>query len=226
MTKTAESVTRSGVLYYSHTMAILNGALRPGEAIVDELSKLLSDAERTGEDVAFGMAKANVAFALLHRDSDPHDDAMEMLAQIRDLAMRRRYSRTAVPMADIFVAKYRALHGDLDGAIELSRAVVEEEVDDNSVIFIPLATSGLVDALLQRGIDGDIEEARSAIERVAAVDVEPGLVLYDIWLQRMRALLARAQGDDATYSDCRDRYRNMAAELGFDGHMAWAEAMP
>jgi adenylate cyclase len=225
MAKTAESVTRSGVLYYSHTMAILNGVLRPDEAIVDEMSKILSDAEHTGEDVVFGMAKANVAFALLHRGSDSHDYALEMLAQIRDLAMRHRYSRTAIPMADVFVAKSLALQGDLDGAIELSRAVVEEEIDDDGVIFIPMATSVRVDALLQRGIDGDIEEAQSAIERVAAVEVEPGLVLYDIWLLRMRALLAQARGDDPVYRHYRDLYRKMAADLGFEGHMAWAEAM-
>jgi hypothetical protein len=25
---------------------------------------------------------------------------------------------------------------------------------------------------------------------------------------------------------CRDRYRHMAKTLGFEGHIAWAEAMP
>ena len=28
------------------------------------------------------------------------------------------------------------------------------------------------------------------------------------------------------YTDFRDRYRAMAISLGFEGHMAWAEAMP
>ncbi len=41
----------------------------------------------------------------------------------------------------------------------------------------------------------------------------------------MQAHVAQAQGDDATYRDFADRYRKMAAELGFEGHMAWAEAM-
>jgi adenylate cyclase len=36
----------------------------------------------------------------------------------------------------------------------------------------------------------------------------------------------RAQGDDPAYRDYRDRYRAMAASLGFEGHMKWAEAMP
>ena len=53
-----------------------------------------------------------------------------------------------------------------------------------------------------------------------------GLVIRDIWLLRLRALLARAHGDDAAYADFRDRYRDMAKTLGFEGHIAWAEAMP
>jgi hypothetical protein len=28
------------------------------------------------------------------------------------------------------------------------------------------------------------------------------------------------------YADFRDRYRDMAKTLGFEGHIAWAEAMP
>jgi hypothetical protein len=48
----------------------------------------------------------------------------------------------------------------------------------------------------------------------------------DIWLLRLRALLARAHGDATAYADFRDRYRDMAKTLGFEGHIDWAEAMP
>jgi adenylate cyclase len=41
----------------------------------------------------------------------------------------------------------------------------------------------------------------------------------------MRVLLGRANGQQSVYEDYRDRYRKMANELGFEGHMAWAEAM-
>ena len=139
--------------------------------------------------------------------------------------MRNRYSRTAIPMIDTFVAQDRAVRGDLDGAVELAQAVVDEEVDGGGVIFIPLATNVLVEALSQRGTDGGIQEAQSAIDRMASVAVEPGIVLYDIWRLRMQTLVAQAQGEDATYRDYRDRYRKMAKELGFEGHMSWAEAM-
>jgi hypothetical protein len=87
------------------------------------------------------------------------------------------------------------------------------------------ATGVLVETLLDRGTDGDVAEAEAAIERLAAAPADEGLVIRDIWLLRMRALLAQAQGDEASYRDYRDRYRAMATELGFEGHIVWAEAM-
>jgi class 3 adenylate cyclase len=52
------------------------------------------------------------------------------------------------------------------------------------------------------------------------------LGMRDIWLLRMRALLARAHGDAEAYVGFRDRYRDMAKAFGFEGHIEWAEAMP
>ena len=63
------------------------------------------------------------------------------------------------------------------------------------------ATGVLVETLLDRGDDGDVAEAEAAIERLAAAPADDGLVIRDIWLLRLRALLARAHGDDATYRD-------------------------
>jgi adenylate cyclase len=57
------------------------------------------------------------------------------------------------------------------------------------------------------------------------VPTEPGFVLHEIHLMRLRALLARVHGDDTAYLDYRDRDRKMATSLGFEGHMKWAEEM-
>jgi len=70
----------------------------------------------------------------------------------------------------------------------------------------------LVEALLQRGSGTDLREAR------AAAPTDTGFVLQETWPLRMSALLARAEGDEAAYRDYRDRYRAMAASLGFEGH--------
>jgi len=70
-----------------------------------------------------------------------------------------------------------------------------------------------------------VDEAEAAVERLAVAPADEGLVMRDIWLLRLRALLARAHGDTAAYRDYRDRYRAMASSLGFEGHTEWAEAM-
>ena len=59
-----------------------------------------------------------------------------------------------------------------------------------------------------------------------AVQADQGLVSRDIWLLRLRALLARARGDEASYRELRDQYRQTAKTLGFEGHIDWAETMP
>ncbi|MGO8936230.1 MAG: hypothetical protein ACLQLO_03475 [Mycobacterium sp.] len=83
-----------------------------------------------------------------------------------------------------------------------------------------------METLLDRGADGDMAEAEAAIERLASAPAEEGFVVRDIWLLQLRAPLAQAHGDDERYRDHRDRYRDMAKTLGFEGHIAWAEAMP
>jgi hypothetical protein len=71
-----------------------------------------------------------------------------------------------------------------------------------------------------------VAEAEAAITRLADAPADDGLVIREIWLLRLRALLARAHGDDTAYRDYRDRYRDMAKTLGFERHIAWTEAMP
>jgi hypothetical protein len=61
--------------------------------------------------------------------------------------------------------------------------------------------------------------------RSAAAPTDPGFVLHELPLLRLRALLASAHGDEVTYRDFVDRYRSMAATCGFEGHLAVANAM-
>jgi hypothetical protein len=42
---------------------------------------------------------------------------------------------------------------------------------------------------------------------------------------RLRAMLARARGDEVAYRDLVDRFRAMATAHGLEGHVATAEAM-
>jgi hypothetical protein len=79
---------------------------------------------------------------------------------------------------------------------------------------------------LERGAEGDLAEAHEAIDRLANLRADQGSAILEITLFRLRALLARAHSDAAAYAHFRDRYRDMARRLEFEGHIAWAEAMP
>jgi hypothetical protein len=106
-------------------------------------------------------------------------------------------------------------------------AAVDQLVRERQLLAWGTPTTGvLVETLLDRAAEGDVREAEAAIDRLAAAPADDGLVIRDIWLLRLRALLARARGDEAAYRDYRDRYRAMATELDFEGHMELAEAMP
>ena len=73
------------------------------------------------------------------------------------------------------------------------RAAVDDLFRDGRLLSwgVP-ATGVLVETLLDRRAKGDVAEAEAAIDRLAAVPTDQGLVIREIWLLRMRALLARA----------------------------------
>ena len=125
------------------------------------------------------------------------------------------------------MARERARRGDRDDAIPLMCAAVDDLFREGLLLGwgVP-ATGVLVETLLDRRSEADLAEVAAAINRLAAAPADEGLVIRDIWLLRLRALLAGAHGDAAAYADFRDRYRDMARTLGFEGHIAWAEAMP
>jgi hypothetical protein len=155
------------------------------------------------------------------------DRGHKLLAELSEVFRRRGLHLSVLPIVNIYVARERARRGDRDEAIPLMRAAVDHLVRQGQLLAwgVP-ATGVLVQTLLDRGAESDVGEAEAAIERLAAAPTDEGLVIREIWLLRLRALLARARGDAAAYAQFRDRYRDMARTLGFEGHIAWAEAMP
>ena len=151
--------------------------------------------------------------------------ALELLRRARDAQVRQRFLPTAT-LADVRIVELTAEGGEVQGAIESARSIVDQLFENGEKYMRGVATAALVESLLRRGSDPDMQEAAAAIERLAAVPTDPGFVLNEIWLLRLRGLLARAHGDAAAYAHFRDRYRDMAKSLGFEGHMEWAEAMP
>jgi hypothetical protein len=216
------------VVGYGYFPAITNGVLRPDDRAVREVEDALRIAERSGDDLALSGARMALGLALVHRPTAADRDCgQKLLAEVSDVFLRRGYLLADRPLVEVYSARERARRGDRDGAIPLMRATTDHLFREGRLLWWGVCTTGvLVETLIDRGTHGDMAEAEAAIERLAAAPADEGLVTREIWLLRLRALLALAHGDAAAYADFRDRYRDMAKTLGFEGHIVWAEAMP
>jgi adenylate cyclase len=225
MVRAFEPAMRALVLLYKYFF-VACGVILPDEAALQETAEILELAERSGDDFTLGSAQLVRGLCLVRQDSHQRGDGFDLLARTREASLKERLPTLAARVAESEVAKEMARTDDLTGAIEVSRAVVDDEFDTGEMLYRASAVMALVELLLQRATDADLQEAQAAVNRLAATPTEPGFVLYEIHLLRLRALLARAHGNAAAYAHLRDRYRDMAKTLGFEGHIAWAEAMP
>jgi class 3 adenylate cyclase len=228
MARSADPLSYAAVVAYVYFPGIPFGVLRPDDSAVREIEDALRIAERSGDDRAVAIARMTLGIALVHRPTAAERDrGHKRLAEVSEVFRRREYDLELLPIVSVYSAREKARCGDRDEAIPLMRAAVDHLIREGQLLtWGVLATGVLVETLLDRGADGDLAEAEAAVERLAAAPAEEGLVIRDIWLLRLRALLAQAHGDAAAYTDLRDRYRDMAETLGFEGHIAWAEAMP
>jgi adenylate cyclase len=224
MARAVDSTSEVMVTAYSYSVAITNGAILPDATAMRDAAAALQAAEQSGDDVTLVLAQIARGIILIHRKDPEQGIGSDMLAELREAALRQR-NLIAVRLIDIHIAEQKAQTGEIDGAIEMSRGIVDDVFDTGETTWNGPATTVLVESLLRRGADADLQEAHAAVDRLAAVPTDHRFVLHEIWLQRLRALLARAHGDEAAYREYRDRYRDMATSLGFEGHIAWAEAM-
>jgi adenylate cyclase len=209
-----------------YRFAVHAGVLLPDASADRDTAEMMEMAEHSGDDFVVDGARVSRGLVLINQGGSQRAAGFALLAQYREAALRHGYAKDVVRTVDTEIAKEKARTGDTDGAIRLARAVVDYTFDAGDMLSLGEATRVLVESLLQRGTSADLKEAQAAIDRLAAEPTDPGFVLFEIPLLRLRALLARARGDAATYAQFRNRYCDMAKALGFEGHIALAETMP
>ncbi len=217
----------SGIpVLYKYRFAAHAGAVLPDAAADRNTAEAMEMAEHSGDDFAVDAARVSRGLVLINQGGSQRAAGFALLAEFREANLRHGYAKDVVRTVDTEIAKEKAGTGDVDGAIQLAHAVVDYSFDAGDALSLGEATRVLVESLLQRGTSADLKEAQAATDRLAAEPTDPGYVLFEVPLLRLRALLARARGDAATYAQFRDRYRDMAKTLGFEAHIALAEAMP
>jgi class 3 adenylate cyclase len=204
--------------------AIVYGVLRADDSALRAVEEAVQTAQRASSDIALIFAEYALGVALLYRDAaaDRHR-GLELMVQAREWQRGRMPS--LVPLTELCVARERASRGDRDAAIPVMREAVDVLHQAGQLGYGVFGTGVLVETLLERGAESDLAEAQEAIDRLASLGADQGSAMLEITLRRLRALLARARGDNVAYRDLVSRYRAMAESLGFEGHIDWAEAM-
>ncbi|RDH78508.1 cyclase [Mycolicibacterium moriokaense] len=227
MARSADPLSYAIVVAYVYFPGIPLGPLAADDAAVREIEDVLPIIERSGDDMALVFARAIPGLALVHRHAESERErGRKLLEDANELIVRRGHSLSELRLVNVYMAREWARRGDHDEALAVMFAAVDELVREEQLLSwgIP-ATGVLVETLLDRGAEGDVAAAEIAIERLAATRADEALVPRDIWLLRMRALLARARGDNAGYRNLAGRYAAMAQSLGFEGHKVMAKAM-
>jgi class 3 adenylate cyclase len=200
-------------------------AVVPNDRVVAETAEAVRKGEEIGDNLALATACQAHGLVLSYSSSEAARSlGMETLHRSRDLYEEWSILAPAA-IARIRIAEIAAHSGDLEGAIEDARSILGTLVEGEEKTLRAEAAAVLVESLLARGRADDVEEAAAEIERLAAVPTEPGFVINELQLLRMRAGLAKARGDDADFRDSVERYRATAVALDFPGHVEIADAM-
>lgn len=227
MARNTDPMSYVTVVAYVYFAGIAYGAVRSDDRAVREIDNSLNIAERSGDDMALAIARMTLGVALVHRDAGgERDRGHRLLAKLNDGSVRPKYLLSQLSIVEMYLAREKVRRGDRIEAIQLMRATVDHLFHKGLGLGWGLpATGALVEALLDQASADHLTEAEAAIERLAGEPAAEILAIREVWVLRLRALLARARGEDAAYQDFRDRYRAMANEHGYDGHITWGAAM-
>src|ERR1700761_4276273 len=173
-------------------LPVANGVWLPDAASVQETAEMLEIAEQFGDELTLACARHVHGVALVATDSPQREHGLALLAAAKEASLQERFTMLSAAHSDLVFADEKSRTGDLDGAIELLRDVVEVAYTAGTVMLPGPATARLVQALLRRAGPMDLSEAQAAADRIAEMHTEPGFVLCDLWLLPMRAGLARA----------------------------------
>jgi adenylate cyclase len=223
MTKPFDIQSRANMALYKYAIAIQNGAELVDTSGLVYSAEWLKAAESTGDPTAITLVSLIRGVLLANSASENGAPGIAHLEAVYDqlswltAGLRR--------IADVEIARYRASSGDLDGAIVKAQEILDEAFDTGEMFTRGASTTVLVEALLARNAEADLTSAQAAIDRLAAVSSEPRLVIHELPLLRLRALMARAQGDEAGYAAYVPQYRELAEGLGFMRHKVQAAAM-
>jgi adenylate cyclase len=211
-----DPTTHVGMIMWKYLCAIPIGARAADATALAETGEALRIAEQTGDDFILGLAQMTHGVTQIQHGGPDRDEGLALLRQARESAERGRFPLVAIPIVDPQLAREKARTGDLDGAVDMARAVFDGDLETGEMFWAWLAATVPVESLLERCADGDLQKAQATIDRLAASSLGPEHLLDELTVLRLRGLLARARGDAVACQQFMDGYRAKAAAAGFE----------
>jgi hypothetical protein len=225
MARDSDPATLALVGAWAFSMAVIYGILRADDSMLRLIEEAENSCQMATNDYALRGAQFALGTVLLSRDdAADRDRGLHLMAQARDIFLPQR-APSLVPVAQAWTARETARRGDCDTAIPVIRKAVNELYRKGRFGWGVGASSLLVETLLERGTETDLAEAQREMDRLANSGAAHESAIVEVTLLRLRTLFARARGDDVAFADLVVRYRTMARSLGFEGHIAWADAI-
>lgn len=225
MAEPFDATTRVLAQIYKFAGAAANDAIVPEAEDIALTSESLAIARQSGDNTAVAFSHLNRAMVVLHSPGGDQEAGLEDLTAAREMIVREKLTMTLRRLTDLEFARARLKSGDLDGAVALTRRVLDEQFTTGEMLYRGPATAVLGEALLRRGTKHDIEEAQGTVDRLAAVATAPGFVLHELPLLRLRAILARSAGDERAFERFSAGFRAKALAAEFEGYLAQADTM-
>jgi class 3 adenylate cyclase len=224
LSRDSDPTTVAFVVAWAYGTEIGHGVLQASESAVRACEEAVRIAQKGSNDHALALARYALGVALLYRNSTvERQHGLAVILEAREMA--REHGPFLIPVTELLVARERGRCGDRDEAIAMMRDAASHLHRAGQHGWSVFSAGVLVEALLDRGAEGDLAEAQDAIDQLANLRTDEVWAIRNIWLLRLRALMAGARGDDAVYRELVGHYGQMAKSLGFEGHIACAEAM-
>ena len=173
MARNSDPATLGVVVTWTYGLAIVYEVLRADDSALGAIEEAVETAQRASSDIALIFAEYSLGGTLLCRDSAAdRRRGLEMMVQA--IKWQRGRMPSLVPVTELLIAQERAGHGDRDAAIPVMRQSVDVLHQDGRLGYAVLGTGVLVEALLERGAEGDLAEAQEAVDGLADLPADEG----------------------------------------------------
>jgi adenylate cyclase len=198
------------------TEALVRAGLENANELAGVTADVLRRSESFGDTWGIAWAQYLHGTMLLRCPEPPRAEAIDLLEQARAAINRQKVLASVGGLIEADLALATVDHGRRDDALARVRATFERYIANGSSLYVGVPAESLVELLIQRGGTEDLAEARSVLTRWEAGQFPAPIPGLDLWRLKCRAMVTKAEGNEAAYAEVARQYLELAERL--DAH--------